>query len=75
MKRSVSLSIPNDPKFTPLALHTVEETAHLAALDPEAIRKILQAVRELVSNAVRHAYPRGQEGLIDVDILLQPHGI
>ncbi|WP_456428459.1 GNAT family N-acetyltransferase [Nitratifractor sp.] len=75
MKRSVSLSIPNDPKFIPLALHTVEETAHLAALEAEAIRKILQAVRELVDNAVRHAYPRGQEGLIDVDILLQPHGI
>ena len=75
MKRNVTLSIPNEKRFVPLALKVVEETAHLAGLEARAIRDILKAVRELVTNAVMHAYPKGLDGIIDVDILLQPHGI
>ncbi|WP_457606503.1 GNAT family N-acetyltransferase [Nitratifractor sp.] len=75
MKRNVSLAIPNDKSFIPLALHLIKETAHLAGLDPPAAREILHASRELLGNAVRHAYPKGQNGLVDIDIQLQPQGI
>jgi N-acetylglutamate synthase-like GNAT family acetyltransferase/anti-sigma regulatory factor (Ser/Thr protein kinase) len=75
MKRNVTLSIPNEKRFVPLALKAVEETTHLAGLEARAIRDILRAVRELVTNAVMHAYPKGMGGIIDVDIQLQPHGI
>ena len=75
MKRSVTLSIPNEMRFVPLALTTVEEACRLQKLEGEDLQDILRASRELIDNAVRHAYSPGMEGVIDVEVLFQPHGI
>jgi len=74
MKRNITLSIPSDARFIPLALQTVESAVRIAGLD-EGVESLLRACRELLENAVRYAYPRGMEGLIDVDVLFQPHGV
>jgi len=75
MQRSVSLAIPNDRSFLPLAIKVVEETAHLAGLEGAEVHDLLHAVRELLSNAIEHAYPPGEAGIVDLDLRLQPHGI
>ena len=75
MKKSVTLSIPNATHFVPLALKTVEEACRLQKVEGQDLQDILHASRELIDNAVRHAYPPGMEGMIDVEVLFQPHGI
>ena len=75
MKKSITLSISNSDIFVSLAVKTVEEACRLQKLEGSDLQAILQAAAELVTNAVHHAYPPGMEGLIDVEVLFQPHGI
>ncbi|ADV46082.1 GNAT family N-acetyltransferase [Nitratifractor salsuginis] len=75
MEHNITLTIPNDPRYTPLAEKMIEEAARLAEIEENDIADIVQAARELVDNAIHHAYPRGMQGPIDLDIQLKPHGI
>ena len=75
MKSSVSLSIPSRKRFVRFALKTVEEATDLVKFNAKKRDEVLAAVRELVENAVRHAYPKGETGIIDVEIRFLPHGL
>ena len=75
MRKSVSLSIPNRVRYLPLAMHLIRDAAHLAEIGDEEVKDIVTAARELVLNAIRHAYPKKMDGTIDIDILFLPHGI
>ncbi len=75
MKNSVSLSIPSQKRFVRFALKMVEEATDLAGFDAIKRDEVLAAVRELVENAVKHAYPKGETGIIDVEIRFLPHGL
>ena len=75
MKKSITLSIPNHVRYLPLAVDVVRDAARLAEIAEEDIVDIVTAARELILNAVRHAYPKTMEGTIDIDILFLPHGI
>ncbi len=75
MKNSVSLSIPSQKRFVRFALKIVEEATDLVKFDAKKRDEVLAAVRELVANAVKHAYPKGEIGIIDVEIRFLPHGL
>ncbi len=75
MKNSVSLSIPSQKRFVRFALKIVEEATDLVGFDAIKRDEVLAAVRELVENAVKHAYPEGEIGIIDVEIRFLPHGL
>jgi N-acetylglutamate synthase-like GNAT family acetyltransferase/anti-sigma regulatory factor (Ser/Thr protein kinase) len=75
MRRNVTLTIPDDRRFLPVALDVVRDMVALAGLPASAVPGIVDATRELLVNAIRHAYPDPHHGPIDLDILLLPHGI
>ncbi|WP_457597708.1 GNAT family N-acetyltransferase [Hydrogenimonas sp.] len=75
MKKSVTLSIPNAARYLPLAMTTLKEAIHLAELGGTEAKEVIAAARELVLNAMRHAYPKNMEGSIDIDIHFLRHGI
>ncbi|WP_201352698.1 ATP-binding protein [Hydrogenimonas urashimensis] len=75
MQQNITLSIPNNIKYLPMAMHVIEEAAHIAEIGQKEIVDIVAASRELLFNAIRHAYPKNLDGMIDIDILFHPHGI
>jgi anti-sigma regulatory factor (Ser/Thr protein kinase)/N-acetylglutamate synthase-like GNAT family acetyltransferase len=75
MKKSVTLSIPNHTRYLPMALDVVKDAARLAELPESDITDLVTAARELIFNAIRHAYPKRMEGTIDIDILFLRHGL
>ena len=75
MRHNVTLSIPNDVRYLPMALEVIREAGQLAEIDSGDLTDIVTASRELLFNAIRHAYPKNMPGTIDVDIKLLPHGI
>ncbi|WP_456324003.1 ATP-binding protein [Hydrogenimonas sp.] len=75
MKRTLSLTIPGSEKFVSLAINFIKEVLSLAKMDPKDMVRILDACRELICNAVRHAYPRQMEGPIDIDVRLLSYGV
>jgi anti-sigma regulatory factor (Ser/Thr protein kinase)/N-acetylglutamate synthase-like GNAT family acetyltransferase len=75
MEKNITLSIPNQVRYLPLAVNVVREAAHLAEISEEDVKDIVTASRELIFNAIRHAYPKNMSGMIDIDILFLRHGI
>ena len=75
MQQNVTLSIPNHVKYLPLAVNVIKEAARMAEINAQDIVDIVAAGRELLFNAIRHAYPKNMSGMIDVDIIFHPHGI
>ncbi len=75
MKNSVSLSIPSQKRFVRFALKIVEEATDLVGFDTQKRDEVLNATRELVENGVKHAYPKGEVGIIDLEIRFLPHGL
>jgi len=75
MQHNITLSIPNSVKYLPIAMHVIKESAQIAEIHPGDIVDIVTASRELLFNAIRHAYPKNMHGMIDVDIMFHPHGI
>ncbi len=75
MKSTVSLSIPSQKRFVRFALKMVEEATELVGFDAKKRDEVIEAVRELVENAVLHAYPKGEVGIVDVEIRFLPHGL
>ncbi|WP_456451473.1 GNAT family N-acetyltransferase [Hydrogenimonas sp.] len=75
MEKNITLSIPNHVRYLPLAINVVKEAAHLAEISDEEVKDIVTASRELIFNAIRHAYPKNMSGTIDIDILFLRHGI
>ena len=75
MHKSLTLTIPNHARFIPLALHFVEEAAELAKIEAKDRAELLHAARELIDNAVRHAYPKGMEGSVDIEVHYLHNGL
>ncbi len=75
MRHTVSLTIPNDKRYIPLSIATIRNALNLANLSNEDALQIVDAARELLFNAVKHAYPRHLGGTIDIDIRFLGHGI
>ncbi|WP_457593129.1 GNAT family N-acetyltransferase [Hydrogenimonas sp.] len=75
MKQTVSLTIPNDKRYIPLCMDMIKRTLEMANIEKEDSLKILAAARELLFNALTHAYPKHMGGAIDVDVRFLPHGI
>ncbi|WP_456403255.1 GNAT family N-acetyltransferase [Hydrogenimonas sp.] len=75
MKHTVSLAIPNDKRYVPLCIATIKNALHLARISDEDAVQIVDAARELLFNAVRHAYPKHMSGTIDIDIRFLRHGV
>ena len=75
MKSSVSLSIPSEQRFVRIALKVIEEAAALASFSELKQDEVLLAAKELLQNAVAHAYPKREVGIIDVEIRFMPQGL
>ncbi len=75
MGRNLSLTIPNDIRFLSMALGVIKEAAQLAEFDPQEVTDLVTAGRELLFNAIRHAYPETMEGMIDIEIVFHPQGL
>ncbi len=75
MKHTVSLTIPNEKRYVPLCIDTIKNALRLAKIEVDDAVKIVAAARELLFNAVKHAYPANMNGIIDIDIRFLPHGI
>ena len=75
MKHTVSLAIPNEKRYIPLCIETIKNALQLAKIEDADAVKIVAAARELLFNAVNHAYPANMSGIIDIDIRFLPHGI
>ena len=75
MQKSLTLTIPNQSRFVPLALHFVEEAAQLAKIEAKERAELLHAARELIDNAVHHAYPKGMEGAVDIEVHYLHNGL
>ena len=75
MQKNITLSIPNSVKYLPIAVDVIRHAAQIAEIDSRDIVDIVAASRELLFNAIQHAYPKNLGGMIDVDIMFHPHGI
>ena len=75
MKSSVSLSVPSQERFVRFGLKMVEEACDLEDFDEKRRDDVLRATRELLTNAIKHAYPKGKVGIIDVEIGFEPDGL
>ncbi|BDY12412.1 GNAT family N-acetyltransferase [Hydrogenimonas cancrithermarum] len=75
MRHLVSLAIPNDKRYIPLTLNLIKEAAQLAQIGQKDTIEIIDASRELLYNAVLHAYPKHMNGPIDIEIHFLSHGI
>ncbi len=75
MKQTVSMTIPSDKRYIPLCMDTIAKSLEIAKIEREDALHIAAAARELLFNAVTHAYPKNMTGTIDVDIGFLPHGI
>jgi len=75
MKHTVSLTIPNEKRYIPLCIETIRNALHLAKIEDADSLKIVAAARELLFNAVYHAYGADMSGTIDIDIRFLPHGV
>ncbi len=75
MKQTVSLTIPNDKRYIPLCMDMIKRTLEMANIEKEDAMQIGAAARELLFNALTHAYPKNMGGAIDIDVRFLPHGI
>ncbi len=75
MKNTISLSIPSQKRFIRFVIKAVEEATDLVGFDVQKRTDVLEAVQELVENAIKHAYPKGETGIIDIEIRFLPHGL
>ncbi len=75
MKHTVSLAIPNEKIYLPLCIEMIRNALQLTKIENTDSVKIVAAARELLFNAVNHAYPANMSGIIDIDIRFLPHGI
>jgi anti-sigma regulatory factor (Ser/Thr protein kinase)/N-acetylglutamate synthase-like GNAT family acetyltransferase len=75
MRHLVSLAIPNDKRYISLTLNLIKEAAQMAQIGQKETIEIIDASRELLYNAILHAYPKHMNGPIDIDVHFLPHGI
>jgi len=75
MKHTVSLTVPNEKRYVPLCIDLIKNALRLAKIDDDDAVMIVAAARELIFNAISHAYPQNMGGVIDIDIRFLPHGV
>ena len=56
MQKNITLSIPNNIKYLPIAVDVIRQASQVAEIDARDIVDIVTASRELLFNAIRHAY-------------------
>ncbi len=74
MKNSVILKIPSEREYFPIVNLTIDEMAKKVGFSEEKIKEIEEAVKELMENAIIHAYKNG-EGIIEIDITSFENGL
>ncbi len=74
MKNSVILKIPSDREYFPIVTLAVGEMAKKRGLEKRKREEIKEAVKELMENAIIHAY-KTNEGIIEVDITSFENGL
>ncbi len=75
MKQTLTLTIPNDKLYVPIAIDLVKRSLEMADMQRDTLLEITAAVTELLFNAVAHAYPKDMMGTIDIDVRFLTHGI
>jgi anti-sigma regulatory factor (Ser/Thr protein kinase) len=75
MKHTVSLTVPNEKRYVPLCIDLIKNALRLAKIGDDDAVMIVAAARELIFNAISHAYPQNMGGVIDIDIRFLPHGV
>jgi anti-sigma regulatory factor (Ser/Thr protein kinase) len=66
MTPTLAQSYPATADSVPRARHAVTEFARAAGVDDEQLDNICLAASEAITNAVRHAYRRGEAGSVHV---------
>ncbi len=74
MKNSVIIKIPSKMEYFIIVKKAIEEIAKKSNFTKENIENIIEAVKELVENAIKHAY-KLNEGVIEVDIIEFENGL
>ncbi|WP_295419507.1 GNAT family N-acetyltransferase [Sulfurovum sp.] len=67
MHESISLKIPSDLKFMRIVEDLIRDTCDTLPLTPEDIMAIIESARELIENAVIHAY-KDSPGYIQISL-------
>ncbi len=75
MKQTLTLTIPNNKLYVPLAIDFVKRALETTGMERDTLLEITAAVTELLFNALLHAYPKDMSGAIDIDIRFQSQGI
>jgi len=69
------LTLHNDIEQISLLPEFVETVADQAKLDPETTMNLNLALEEAVANVISYAYPKGTDGLVDIDASVVEHKI
>ena len=70
--QSQTLVISNDVEELQRVKPLVREYCECLGCDKRLIRKIVLALEEALANVINYAYPKGELGSIDIDILAMP---
>ncbi len=74
MEDAIILKIPNDPRHIPLVKKVLKELCGFLEFSKTERKEIFAATRELIENAIEHAYP-GEKGWIEIGFFPFDHGI
>ncbi len=64
----LEISLPARAENVAVIRHVLSGIADALALDPEVLSDVKLAVSEACANAVVHAYPEGDPGLLDLEV-------
>ncbi|MEA3418954.1 MAG: ATP-binding protein [Campylobacterota bacterium] len=74
MRNGITLSIPNDISYCEIVKAAITNLCNKVGFDKRDLDDLIKATRELVENAIIHAYP-GSDGLIEISLHTFEHGI
>jgi serine/threonine-protein kinase RsbW len=72
LRSDVRLTLPSRPENVAVIRHMLGAFAEALQLPPDLVEDMRLAVTEACTNVVRHAYPNGERGTIDV--VIRPAG-
>ncbi len=74
MEDAITLKIPSDPRHIALVKKLLKELCSFMEFDKRERKEIFAATRELIENAIQHAYPE-EKGWIEIGFFPFDHGI
>ncbi len=75
MKKSICIRIPNEKIYIPQVIEFIKRALQVAGVSEKSTIDMIDATRELLFNAVNHAYPAQYQGAIDIDLSFLYSGV